>query len=159
MIATVKMTAKIQSNPFKSFYMPERIIADINYPNYSINDIEPRKVRFLLSPKQNNKESYILIVMAQPSISPLQYSDETFDLIKAFLQYYDIKFEDVEIVLDYTQRTGKEEKNLSKWIFSTDHKGDYLDSTIDCIQESENEEIENIRSKYYSDFNIKVTTI
>ena len=148
---------KLNSKRSLHFFMPERIIADVKYPNNSIHDKELRKVRFLLSPVKNSNNHYFLLVIAHSSISPMQYPYETFLLLKEFLSTYDIEFDSVDIVLDYTERTGKDSGSPSKWIFKVDRSGEYLEDIMTGLDNELQELTNTIRWDYFKEFNIKIS--
>lgn len=142
-----------KTNPFRTLLIPNRVIVDMSYPNYSIEDKELDKVRFLLSPSKNPNKPFVLIVIAHDSISPMQYPFETFFLIKSFLNNFSIELDEVEIILDYFQCTGIETNSINGWEFSTDRKGEYLEDKLSVVKDSMIREVMEVRETYYNEFN------
>ncbi|MBU8732526.1 hypothetical protein KM915_20980 [Cytobacillus oceanisediminis] len=147
---------KQKRNPFTSFFLPQRIIADMVYPNYSIEERNLNTVRFLLSPIEHSEKQYLLMIIPNESISPMQYGYETFSLIDAFLDCYNLKLQQVEVVLDYAERTRVYPKNTLSWNFILDRKGKYSEDKLSEIPLGLLEIVEATRKNYYEEFNSEI---
>jgi len=100
----------------KQILLPKQVIADYSYNVPIANGKDT--VRFVFAPVENHEKPFVLLVIAQAIISPMNYPVETFKLIIEFLKPYSINIKDVDIYLDFIERYGEVHGTLSKWEFS-----------------------------------------
>lgn len=130
-------------------FMPEQIIVDYSYnlPNAEGKD----SVRFLLAPVEDHEKPYVLIVIAQPIISPMNYPFETFKLIMEFLDTFSIDYKDVDIILDFEERYGKSYKyeTTHRWHFKIINGNIVSDGFSILPSDKLPIAIKKVREKYY----------
>lgn len=129
----------------KDFIMPKRIVVDYSYniPLAKGKDT----VRFLFAPVQDHDKPYVLIVIAQPIISPINYPVETYSLIIQFLDHFSVDIKDVDIILDFEERSGTKRPYLDRWKFKDKNGND--DSFESLDRDDLPPAIKKLRDEYY----------
>lgn len=90
-------------------FKPLQLIADYSYDVPFVEGKNAVRFLFAEAPIQHDKP-YILIVIAQPVVSPINYPLETYERIAHFLDMLKVDIKQVDIYLDFEERYSQ-----SKW--------------------------------------------
>lgn len=135
-----------------SNYKPIRLIVDYVYPHEEIKVHGEQPVRFLFAPVEDFETPYVLFVIAQSVISPMNYPVETWELINDFLISQKVSADEVTIYLDYEEQFGEKRGKLSLWKFRSDNGGFIEDKLLDVEPEQLAPSVKKVRDDYYKDF-------
>lgn len=126
-----------------------------NHPTFLIVDLPFHNVThkgeltIVLGAVNDSVKPFSLFVIGHSPISPMQYPKETFELVYALLNRFEIAFEDVSVYLDYEKFNGVSKSNLSRWKV-THYNEKFLDDSLeDMIHNRLSKEEKGIRDKYY----------
>ena len=118
----------------------------VDYP-YNIPMTKDSKCRFILSKTEDYSKNYIVIVVAQPIISPMNYPLETYLMLKHLLEHYQLTLDDVDVFLDFKERFRNGE--FMQWFFKEKEDGNIEDRFSANLKEEDlPEAITKIRKVY-----------
>lgn len=128
---------------------PHQAIVDYEYkliPMYQEN-----KVRFIFAKVDNYRKPYVVVVVALPIISPMNYPLETFLLLEELIRTYQINLDDVDVYLDFRERYGLKNGQFQQWFF-TPYENTVKDTFGPSLEEDEVPlPLKLICDRYYKD--------
>ncbi|UOE78420.1 hypothetical protein [Parageobacillus thermoglucosidasius] len=100
--------------------LPDYLVCEYTY--IGVSEIKEPKVKLLFGKAKNHEKPFIISVIAQDSISPIQFIPETYMVLNNFVEMLGISLDNVDCYLDYNE-VSKSNDKICRFSFSFEPKG------------------------------------